>query len=358
MANGDGKRRARFCSSCGARIPEGSAFCEECGKPVGENRRRTAGHAERMPAQYAPREARGGNRKYILIAVAALFIAAAGCIGGFTFFQTQAAERDYNAQMEEAQLYVDADDLDLAKKIYLNLIEVQPKQAPAYIRLSELYLVQLQLEDALDVLEKGSEQAKDTTEIEQKLAQIEELIKKGGRKAMEQDDTDSDEDEPDEEEAAVDLFEEMADTEFLFTSGAGGWSTILNMKEDGSFDGRYHDSDYDQSYECSFHGKFGDVKKSDDGEYTMRLIDDIQTDQEEGDTGEEEGTPVEYTTPYGLENLEEGDTVKVLAPGYDTVRLGEDARSWFYGATGEDDPGILDDYCIYNEEEEYVFVGQ
>ena len=37
-------------------------------------------------------------------------------------------------------------------------------------------------------------------------------------------------------------FADVADREFCFSSGVGGWFTVLYIHEDGSFDGHYQDS--------------------------------------------------------------------------------------------------------------------
>ena len=38
-------------------------------------------------------------------------------------------------------------------------------------------------------------------------------------------------------------YEDVANREFLFCSGAGAWSTVLTIHEDGTFEGYYHDTD-------------------------------------------------------------------------------------------------------------------
>jgi len=60
-------------------------------------------------------------------------------------------------------------------------------------------------------------------------------------------------------------FEEVADREFYFSSGAGGWYTVLHIHGDGSFDGHYQDMDMGDSgseypegtlYSSDFSGRF------------------------------------------------------------------------------------------------------
>ena len=48
-------------------------------------------------------------------------------------------------------------------------------------------------------------------------------------------------------------FESLKPFTFVFSSGAGAWSTMLEIQEDGSFSGQYSDSDagsYSDAYRC------------------------------------------------------------------------------------------------------------
>ena len=61
----------------------------------------------------------------------------------------------------------------------------------------------------------------------------------------------------------VDLFAQIKDRVFTFSSGVGGWSTELNVGENGAFTGNFHDSEMGETgegypngsmYGCLFHG--------------------------------------------------------------------------------------------------------
>ncbi len=117
---------------------------------------------------------------------------------------------------------------------------------------------------------------------------------------------------------------------FSFLSGAGGWSTDLDISEDGSFAGLYHDSDMGSTgngypngtiYWCNFTGKFGELEKVDDLTYKTQ-IEDIQYINEPGTSEILDGTLYEYTEVYGLEDAKDiifylpGTKIKDLPEGY------------------------------------------
>lgn len=65
---------------------------------------------------------------------------------------------------------------------------------------------------------------------------------------------------------------------FDFSSGAGGWATYFNLHTDGTFTGRYHDSDMGDAgtgysagtvYVCNFDGKFSIPERT--GRYTYAM---------------------------------------------------------------------------------------
>jgi len=67
---------------------------------------------------------------------------------------------------------------------------------------------------------------------------------------------------------------------FLYASGAGGWGTVVEIDANGAFTGDWHDSemgsngpDYPKGtrYECTFEGRFVDVKQVNPLEYSMRV---------------------------------------------------------------------------------------
>ena len=83
--------------------------------------------------------------------------------------------------------------------------------------------------------------------------------------------------EPVEEQSSV--FEKIPQ-EFVFTSGAGGWETVITINSDGTFTGEYKDSEMGDTGEnypngtmsiCNFKGKFTSPKQVDEYIYSMKL---------------------------------------------------------------------------------------
>ena len=85
-------------------------------------------------------------------------------------------------------------------------------------------------------------------------------------------------------------FSEFQDRWFYFASGVGGWRTVLQIKEDGSFSGTFSDSDMGSTgegypggtyYFSDFHGKFSTPVKVNEYTYSMK-IEEIGYENEVG----------------------------------------------------------------------------
>ena len=101
--------------------------------------------------------------------------------------------------------------------------------------------------------------------------------------------------------------------EFLFMSGAGGWSTQLSLNRDGSFTGEFHDSEMGDRteeypngsvYICNFSGVFTDIRQVSEYAYAMTLTD-LQTEHQEGEEWIEDEIRYIASGPYGLEESTE-----------------------------------------------------
>ena len=75
------------------------------------------------------------------------------------------------------------------------------------------------------------------------------------------------------------VLKKLDGVEFTFTSGAGGWRTILKFKSDGTFKGEYTDSNLGETgsnypkgtiYKSTFSGNVKSIKKV--GEFEYKLI--------------------------------------------------------------------------------------
>lgn len=128
-------------------------------------------------------------------------------------------------------------------------------------------------------------------------------------------------------------FADLSRSEFRFCSGAGGWATILNVKEDGSFYGEYFDGemgstgeDYPNGtmYQCVFAGQFGQPQKVNDYTYAAR-IEELNYEKEAGTEEIIDGTRYLYSDVYGLDDAEE---IMIYLPGAPLAELSEEFRSW------------------------------
>lgn len=160
--------------------------------------------------------------------------------------------------------------------------------------------------------------------------------------------------------APVDGLEDLPD--FLFSSGAGGWGTVVTINPDGTFTGEYSDSEMGVTgsgypngtcYISTFSGKFTDIEKVDEHTYSLRL-ESIETDEEEGEEWIEDGVKYIAAEPYGFED---GEVFYLYMPGTENGTLPEGFVSWMQcldpcGEQGE----ILTTYGLYNAEMEYGFV--
>lgn len=147
--------------------------------------------------------------------------------------------------------------------------------------------------------------------------------------------------------------------EFTFSSGAGGWGTVMTLKDDGSFTGEYHDSEMgDMSeeypngtvYVCNFSGKFENIKKVNEYTYKMTLSY-IDSEETYGEEWIEDGTRYIGSNPYGLES---GKDFYFYLPETPVHELSEGFMTWspnYYSSY------TLDYYGIWNVENDYGFFG-
>ncbi|MBQ3403896.1 MAG: hypothetical protein IJG63_00555, partial [Oscillospiraceae bacterium] len=166
----------------------------------------------------------------------------------------------------------------------------------------------------------------------------------------------NDQTEPiDQTDYSAELFSQLAGKEFYFSSGAGGWSTDVQIKDDGSFSGSFHDSDMGDTgegypngtmYVCSFSGRFSDVVKLSDSEYSMQLRS-ITTEKAKDESWIEDGVRYIASDPYGFDN---GKEFRVYMPGSKTADLPEEFIQWVAmpRAWGSNIPETLPMTGIYN----------
>lgn len=156
-------------------------------------------------------------------------------------------------------------------------------------------------------------------------------------------------------------FSDFHNLEFWFTSGHGGWATILTINEDGSFSGEFFDGDLGVTdedypngtmYQSNFTGQFTQPVKVNDYTYSMQISEINYTEQ----LGKEEiidGMLYCYIDAYGMEGSEE---FLIYLPGAPLAELPEEFRSWvdYYDLSNTSETE-LPFYALNNEPEQYGF---
>lgn len=155
----------------------------------------------------------------------------------------------------------------------------------------------------------------------------------------------------------IDLFSELPES-FLHSGGVGGWGETLNINEDGSFSGIYHDSDSGASpkeWICRYNGKLGSPQKIEDGVYSAK-VEELNLEEEPGKSYMENGVKYTYVTPAGMKNA---DAVNIYVPGCLIGKIPEEASNWVYlYGLAEETEVPTGTYLIYNKNEERMFIGE
>ncbi|WP_373892127.1 hypothetical protein ACAW68_01600 [Weissella confusa] len=128
------------------------------------------------------------------------------------------------------------------------------------------------------------------------------------------------------------IFQQIAGRDFWFTSGAGGWRTVMTINEDGTFSGKFTDSDMGDigtdypkgSMKISeFTGRLENVQKVSDTAYTMTVA---QLDYNPADvTTIVDGVREITAEPYGI-GL--NDAITIYLPGQEVDRNDTTYRMW------------------------------
>ena len=160
--------------------------------------------------------------------------------------------------------------------------------------------------------------------------------------------------------AEQDVLAGLADYDWSFSSGAGGWSTDLHLMADGSFNGEYHDSEMGESadaypngtlYFCSFHGKLSLTEQVDNNTWKVRV------EELEKDPGKEEINDGIRYVPTEIYGLSRGDEMLLYRPGTPVSVLSEEMQLWAHVIDQETPPTELEDWFLMSEKNNSGFVG-
>ena len=156
-------------------------------------------------------------------------------------------------------------------------------------------------------------------------------------------------------------FSELSKYQFVFSSGAGAWQTMLNINVDGTFKGSYSDSDMGDTgegyphginYSSTFEGKFTTPKRVNDYTYSIS-IESIKLEKEVGSEEIIDEIKYIYSEPYGLDDAKE---IYIYTTGAPLKELPESFRSWVgYMELSDVKDEYLPFYGLYNIEAESGF---
>ena len=123
--------------------------------------------------------------------------------------------------------------------------------------------------------------------------------------------------------------------DYMFSSGNGGWTTNLHVKADGTFSGRYQDTDLGGASaehprgvvrRSDFTGRFSSAQRNDDGSYALQCATgQLSTKGKIGDRHLENGQEVTIAAPYGMTPC---DRFVFYPRGFDSTKLSETERRW------------------------------
>lgn len=173
------------------------------------------------------------------------------------------------------------------------------------------------------------------------------------------------EDTPMEEENIQDemmnVFKELSEYQFVFSSGVGAWQTMLNIGEDGTFKGEYSDTDmgamgndypYGTVYYAEFEGKFTTPEKINDHTF-VTTIEFIHLKHEVESEEIVDGIKFIYSEPNGLDGAKE---IYIYTPEAPIKELPEGFRNWVgYNYLDDREDEYLPFYGLYNVETESGF---
>ena len=150
-------------------------------------------------------------------------------------------------------------------------------------------------------------------------------------------------------------FSDLANVEFIFTSGAGAWGTVLRIDEKGNFVGEFSDAEMGagEYYLSNFSGQFKNPVKVNDYTYSL-TISNLEYEKEVGTKEQKEDFLYIYSEAFGIANAEE---ILLYLPEAPHSELPEDYKSWVMYQIMHDPENAeeLGFYGLYNEDTQCGF---
>lgn len=162
-----------YCNQCGSQNADTSRFCEHCGADLqaGMNVSQPQAVPKKQMHQGKGKQQKTGKKKKgivkkILIWIVVILLLAA-IVAAVVFALQKKKEKDFKAEIDTGEKYLEELDYEQAETAYLAAIEVDPKQEEPYLKLAEIYSAQNRPEKAVKILEQGKLNT-DSREIKEK----------------------------------------------------------------------------------------------------------------------------------------------------------------------------------------------
>ncbi len=187
-------------------------------------------------------------------------------------------------------------------------IEIDPKRSDGYISLADAYVGMGDIDKAEAVLQEALNLLGNESDLLKKISELQSSVENEN------------------------VFEQLPN-EFIFSSGAGGWRTTISINEDGTFAGKYLDSNMGDTgnsypngttYVCNFDGRFSAPEKVSEYIYTMSL-EHLNVMGTIGEEYFEDGVRYIYSNPYGLDDASE---FLIYLPGCPLSEVAPEFLSW------------------------------
>ena len=133
------------CKKCGKEIRENIKFCPYCGSII------DVIEADKGTNEKAKT---GEKRKIIFIVIIGVLIVAMGCALVISL-KEQKTKKQYMACLDNGNKYLKKMDYEKAEESFLKAIKVNPKRKEPYIKLSDIYLANNEVEKARAIVEKA-----------------------------------------------------------------------------------------------------------------------------------------------------------------------------------------------------------
>ena len=169
--------------------------------------------------------------------------------------------------------------------------------------------------------------------------------------------------EEDSSGSAKDPFALLEGIDMSLCSGAGAWSTDIQIKADGSFSGTYHDSEMGDAadnypngsmYISEFSGKMSVVEQISTGIWKVK-VDEVTPKGKTGEETIEDGLRYITCDPYGVTA---GDEMMLYQPGTSLDGFSDSMKFWAHVFDAEQqDLTELKDWFLYSSKEDAGFAG-